>query len=483
MIEKSAKRNLLLYLLVSAVGFTYLVLPERASLGVAVFGLIQCLFLAILVPNKKSLWFIAPIFLLALSFVLYANPMWHFTNFLAIALLLSALVLWPNGRLALFEDSLLFVKRILAGVFAPFSAFSLPFKWAAEGQKKSARLLLRILKALLITLPCLLFLVLMLSLADDVFRLKAVSFSNALFDLFSFNVLWKVLLGLLAGLYLFGMLAGIFVKKEESPSAFTLPQKKAADILLYGVLLSSVLAVYLMFIAIQFQYLFAGSALPNSLTYAEYARHGFFELLFLSGLNILLILFTMSRTKAMAGKKSIFIKTVLTALTAVTVLLLVSSFYRMTLYSEVNGLTRLRLLVYIFLGFEAVGLLATFVYILKPKFNIKALYALLMLVFYLTINLVPIDALIAKDQVNRYLADGSGDIVYVLTLSHDAIPAVSVLLEDEESDLLTRRMVRRHLNRVSQDIHKIPSRWQRWNLGVHRAEQVFLKYGITDAAY
>ena len=51
----------------------------------------------------------------------------------------------------------------------------------------------------------------------------------------------------------------------------------------------SVLAVYTIFIVIQFKYLFSGGVLPNGLNYSEYARRGFFELVVLSVLNIALI--------------------------------------------------------------------------------------------------------------------------------------------------------------------------------------------------
>ena len=47
-----------------------------------------------------------------------------------------------------------------------------------------------------------------------------------------------------------------------------------------------------MFCGIQIAVLFAGdvSALPEGMTYAEYAREGFFQLLLVSGINVAVII-------------------------------------------------------------------------------------------------------------------------------------------------------------------------------------------------
>ena len=101
-------------------------------------------------------------------------------------------------------------------------------------------------------------------------------------------------------------------------AALSAKPAKQGDTLILNILLFAIAAVYTIFAVVQFRYLFAEQTLPYGLTYTEYARKGFFELLFLTGINILLA----------------------------------SSFYRMWLYNEDDGLTRLRFLVFGFLIFE-----------------------------------------------------------------------------------------------------------------------------------
>jgi len=107
-----------------------------------------------------------------------------------------------------------------------------------------------------------------------------------------------------------------------------------------------------------------------------------------------------------------------------------TSFYRMYLYVSVNGLTRLRLLVIVFLAFEFIGLLLTLHYIIKKKFNIIVCYLIVMLCFYSFINLMPTDYIIAKNQVDRALAGNANGLDYVTQyLSADAYSQVERIKE------------------------------------------------------
>jgi len=202
------------------------------------------------------------------------------------------------------------------------------------------------------------------------------------------------------------------------------------DIIVLNIFLTSILIVYTIFIAIQFKYLFSGGTLPKGLNYSEYARRGFFELVFLSVLNIAIILLTgyLLRDKIYNGKNKwvVFTKLMLIYLCLVTAILLISSYYRMSLYDRAYGFTRLRVLVYIFLFFEALGLIATLAYIIKHNFNILLVYAAIGLTFYLTLNLVRIDEIIAKRNVDMYLSGLAEeiDIDYLMTLSQDALPQI-----------------------------------------------------------
>ncbi|MBO5363909.1 MAG: DUF4173 domain-containing protein, partial [Clostridia bacterium] len=239
------------------------------------------------------------------------------------------------------------------------------------------------------------------------------------------------------------------------------------DLIIINVLLTSILLVYTLFVFIQFRYLFAGSTLPEGLTYTEYARKGFFELLALTGVNIAIILTVTKITKHHQGGWLTFSKVLCHYLCAVTIVLLISSFYRMLLYTNDDGLTRLRFFVLGFLVFEAIGLLITFLYIAKSNFNLPLVYATLALGYYVLLNLIPTDNIIAKNQVDRYLKGERTEIDYVFTLSADAVPALEYLKENTDDPSL-KYNVDNFIH--AQTTSKIPKRWQRLNLSIERAK-------------
>ena len=465
--EKSLKIKLLSYLLISAVGFSYLILPQNAGVSVPVFVILQFVCLYFLVPKKKPLFMFIPIFILALNSFISANDIWRRSNFFVTLALYSVMTLMMADRFAIKELSSRFISNILENILEPLRYFSTPMKWCAETNKEHAKTAKRVFAGVAVSVPCLIFLLIMLSSADKIFSNNVSNLFGEILKIINFNVLFKIVCGLVAGFYLFGMAYSVYQpKKEQTVNVKT----KSGDLIILNILLTSILAVYTIFVVIQFKYLFAGAnELPYGLTYTYYARRGFFELLFLSGLNIMLILLTVQLTKAQTGKWAKITKALCCYLCAVTVILLISSFYRMWLYNLDDGLTRLRFLVLWFLVFEAIGLVFTFFYIIKPKFNIVAVYLAIGLTYYLALNVVPMDRIIAKDQIDRYFLTGSGGIDYTLTLSADAAPEIMRWVNSfDERDYLNEIKVRDYLERVNLEHtnRDIPQRWQRENLSI-----------------
>src|SRR4051794_25643572 len=78
-----------------------------------------------------------------------------------------------------------------------------------------------------------------------------------------------------------GLLRDLLVARAEHEEApFTVPRRILGQLEI-GVALAFLDLLFLAFVVVQFRYLFGGAALVQSeahLTYAEYARHGFFEL-------------------------------------------------------------------------------------------------------------------------------------------------------------------------------------------------------------
>ncbi len=398
---------------------------------------------------------------MSLNCFISANTIWRVSNFIISILLYSCMF----ADISFKNDSFKFISNAIANAIYSFSRFDLPFKWVVERSSGKAPVIKRIAVAVAVAIPCAIVLIIVLSNADMVFSLKTASFVERLSAGSGVNTIVKGAIGIVVGLFLFGMLYNAHTDVADKSDEV---KERKGDLIIINILLITILIVYTLFVVIQFKYLFAGSVLPQGLTYTQYARKGFFELLALTGVNIAAILTVTKLTKSHSGKWLTFSKVLCHYLCGVTIVLLASSFYRMFLYTNDDGLTRLRFFVMGFLLFEAIGLIITFVYIAKPKFNILLVYTVIALTYYTLLNIVPTDNIIAKNQIDKYMKGEREDVEYVFTLSADAVPEVAKLYENTQDEQLKKQI---EFFIEIRTTSRIPQRWQRYNLSLQNAER------------
>ena len=464
-ITKRMRVKLLGYLIISMLGFSYLVLARHAGVSVPIFMVIQFVCLSFLMPKKKPLLMFIPMFVLSLNSFISANSIWRIPNFLVTIILFSIMGLWLVGDFSIKGKLAGFIYKIIENIFKPFMHFPIPLSWCSEINKERSTTIKRVLLGIGISIPLLLFILVMLAAADEIFLHSVADFSRTILTLIRIDRIFRIKLGVVAGFYLFGITYLVHTYKPKQ-GVSTYKNSINGDLIVINIVLGSILTIYTVFVAIQFRYLFAGADnLPYGLNYVEYARRGFFELLFLTGVNIAIILIAVWLTKEQKSKGAKFSKALCGYLCVVTMILLVSSFYRMWLYSSEYGLTRLRFLVFGFLAFEAIGLVFTLFYIKKPKFNIIAVYSVIALTYYLMLNIVPMDWVVARNQVDRYFASESGGITYLLTLSADAAGQIARLNESNNQE--THLRIAAYYDRL----HLSEGGWRQWNLSTNRAQR------------
>lgn len=199
---------------------------------------------------------------------------------------------------------------------------------------------------------------------------------------------------------------------------------------------SLIAVIYLVFCVIQVVYLFAGKMqLPEGLTWASYARQGFFQLLFVCLINLVMVLSCLA-----FFKDSRALKVILTAISLMTYILIASSAYRMILYIRNYYLTFLRVFVLWALAVIAVVFVGVIVSIYRAKFPLFGFCTVAVTVFYIGLAFAKPDYWIARydlahareihtlgEQTLR--TDGYDDFWYLAySMSADAAP---VLLDEE----------------------------------------------------
>jgi hypothetical protein len=186
------------------------------------------------------------------------------------------------------------------------------------------------------------------------------------------------------------------------------------------------------FNAVQLAVLFGGydAVLKNTgQTYAQYARQGFWQLLLVTLLTLLVIVFALRWAPRDGAGDRKLVRGVLGTLSALALVVVASAVRRMDMYVGAYGLTRLRvsvLAVELWLGLVIVLIMAAGVWGARwlPR-AVAASAAASVLAF----GLMSPDGLIAERNVQRYEDTGKFDLDYARGLSADAVPALDKLKE------------------------------------------------------
>jgi hypothetical protein len=194
-----------------------------------------------------------------------------------------------------------------------------------------------------------------------------------------------------------------------------------------GIVLGSVVLLFAAFVVVQFAYFFGGESNVGiqGLTYAQYARRGFFELVAVSSMTLGLALFLDRVTMRHDGRENILFRALSVLLAALTTVLVTSAAQRMWLYEQAYGFTQLRVYTHVAIVWLGVMLGVFVLALFRLRRNVFSLGTLLVLIGYLgTLNLMNVDHYIAERNIARYQAGQELDIAFLNTLSADAVPVI-----------------------------------------------------------
>jgi len=363
--------------------------------------------------------------------------------------------------------------NIIKLIFLPFSHIGKLFKAISlkiDNVFKKSNISKSKILSFLIVIPVIIIILALLSSADMIFNnifnnffdiLRKFSIDNFLGRLITMFILF-IYLGSTISYLIFG-----FSKEEDR----NIKEHKIENFTI-KLLLTSLNIIYIFFDFIQIRSLIFHQGLTN-INYAEYARSGFFQLMFISVINIVIIL--LSKKSNIETKYNNAMGIIMILLTFV---IIISSFLRMYMYESTYGYTLLRLLVYVSLITETILLIPTLVYILNPKINILNYYVIITTIVYTTLSLSPVDYFIAKNNINRYHKTNKIDINYLVNESSDNIP----LLYDYYSNLKDDKKQKEYLKgyfKYTYDKNKDNSIFE-YNISREKAIKIFKKINMEN---
>lgn len=424
-------------------------------------------------PRMRNLWLLLPLFFFALMVYFRADGFLTLLNLCAVLGLLALLTyFYAAGRL----DRLGILGYYLSLISTGLNSVALPFSLvpkSLQGRQLTGLGRARwmpVLRGILLAAPVLLVFAALLSSADMVF-------AHLLGHLFSFDLLPilndlfpQIIIALSVGWLLAGALAYAVGRRDSAASGDEEPWEAGMDAVPHRMsigfvevttVLVLVNGLFLAFGLVQFAYLFGGESNISGagLTYAEYARRGFFELVAVSVLTLALILGLHHLSRRDAARQRLIFNILGSLMVALVLVLLASAYWRMSLYEQAYGYTHLRLYVQVF----ELWLAATFGWLLltlwwKPKrFAIGAFVSALG--FLATLNLINPDATIARENLERYQATGKLDAYYLAGLTEDAVPYLIPALDYVQGP--EREVLARALGYRLQNMEQTPN-WREW---------------------
>ncbi|WBB72651.1 DUF4173 domain-containing protein [Micromonospora sp. WMMD1128] len=249
------------------------------------------------------------------------------------------------------------------------------------------------------------------------------------------------------------------------------PGRRRLGLLEWAPAIGALTLLFAGFVVVQFTVLFGGQRHVQKvagLSYAEYARSGFWQLLFVTLLTVAVL----GGVTRWAGRERSVERTLLRVLlgllSALSVVIVASALSRMWAYQKVYSFTGERIFV---MAFELM-LGAVFLMILAAGVRwqgrwIPGATVALAVAMLLGLAVLNPEDYAARRNTLRYEQTGKIDAWYLRALSADATPALTRLPDP------VRRCT---LSWIADELDE-PDPWYAWNLGRHRARQALDRVG------
>lgn len=398
-------------------GFLYWELIHFVTLGVGVtiFAIVICMALGVYMKqsgikqNVKSFICLGLIALSAANFTIFDEDAIKFLNFIFLSGSVIGWICFSTGRSIEGKLSIYNLGDAIGQAFVvPFANFHCCLAAINNGiiKNKHGKGFLSALIGIVIFLPILAAVTSLLTSADVAFE----GVMDKLGQLISGNVITYVaefIFGIPVACYLFGLVYGDVTGRNANhiTKAGLDDTAKAMQLVPRASIYAAMIAlnfIYLMFFVAQAAYLFSafGDIIPKAMTYAEYARKGFFELCTVSAINLFVISVAHIFIKK-ESKTPVMLKIQTIIVSIFTMLLISTALSKMALYIKYYGLTHLRIyttwfMILLFLIFAIVCVRQL------KSFNATRIIIVTFVISFMVLCYGNVDGQIAKYNLGRY---------------------------------------------------------------------------------
>ena len=394
--------------------------------------------------TADSLFYMVILLIFGMGFSVFSGETEKSIGIVSIQLIYVYWVAKTTGRLLNKRpDKYLYSDIIYQLICVPFEKFASLAEVLCDGYKndKKRKSFIMILLGILCAIPVLAIVILLLSSADAIFG----QVSNSIFGKISNNVFEKIIMlicGVPTAFYIFALVYNdIHPERLHEYSVSVVDAKRSKKkIIPYEILTTMVMlldVIYILFAVLQVSNLFMAfyDKLPSGMTYAEYARGGFFQLVWVAVINLIVTVIAITLVRENNGKRPTILSCALSLLSILTIFLGMTALRKMYLYICVYGLTKNRLITSIFIMYLIlVFLLLTFGYFRKIKYREVILMsgAIIIAAFIMFGNT---DGIIARYNISR-IKDGTleSDCMF----DSDKRPDLSIGAMDAYNEVLNK---------------------------------------------
>lgn len=398
--------------LIIAIAQSILLYKEQLGISMLIFMTIIIVSITIVlckkgkIVNKKALILSIPIILLSSTYMIFSNRTFYTSNIIAMVLLSIFMFIIATIKKQYIREYLYCIPKFM---FKTLDNVNTSMKLTNKTKKEKINIKVdinKIIGSLFIVISVVTIVIILLASADSEFASIFKGIGKILREINIGNLLVRI--GICVVVYFIALSFILALQKRDEESNKEI-KEISTDKFTIKMLLIVLNIIYLIFCYIQITSLFTNINSVGTFNYAKYAKTGFFQLMFVSFINFILILIS-NRNNGSRGK---LLKILNSFLILFTIIILVSSIFRMYMYETAYGLTYLRLFVYIILAAELLIFIPTIVYVYNSKFDLLKWGGIISIIVYVVINFANLENIIITRNLSRINSNVDIDYNYI----------------------------------------------------------------------